>query len=72
MSTNLTEDIDPNSNSLLLKIRETTIRDEFEHDVQDVYKERQEVQFDKMSKLIADLDSDNHRLRKEFELYKEV
>ena len=40
--------------------------------MQDAYKERQEVQFDKMSKLIADLDSDNHRLRKEFELYKEV
>ena len=30
------------------------------------------MQFDKMSKLIADLDSDNHRLRKEFELFKEV
>ena len=51
---------------------ESTIRDEFETTIQEAYKEKQEVQFDKMSKLIADMDSDNHRLRKEFELYKEV
>lgn len=33
---------------------------------------KHDQQFDKMNKLIAELDTDNHRLRKEFELYKEV
>ena len=50
---------------------ETTMRDDFANNVTEVYQQRQEMQFDKMSKLIADLDGDNHRLRKEFELYKE-
>lgn len=63
----LVEELDNRYKSKL----ETTIRDDFAHNVQDSYQQRQEVQFDKMSKLIADLDSDNHRLRKEFELYKE-
>ena len=50
---------------------EGTVRNEFEHDVEGAYKERQSEAFDKMSKVIAELDSDNHRMRKEFDLMKE-
>ena len=49
---------------------ENTVRHEFENEVEGAYKERQGEQFDKMSKVIADLDAENHRMRKEFELIK--
>lgn len=50
---------------------ENTVRNEFENEVEGAYKEKQGEQFEKMSKVVAELDSDNHRMRKEFELYRE-
>ena len=45
---------------------------DFEHEVSDAYREKQDMQIEKMGKLIADMDNENHNLRKEFEQYKEV
>lgn len=48
------------------------MKDEFETEVAGAYREKQDMQLEKMGKLIADLDSENHKMRKEFEQYKEV
>jgi hypothetical protein len=37
---------------------ENTVRNEFENEVEGAYKEKQGEQFEKMSKVVAELDSD--------------
>lgn len=64
---NAVEELDRNYRSQL----EQTMQKDFENEVSDAYREKQDMQIEKMGKLIADMDNENHNLRKEFEQYKE-
>ena len=51
---------------------EYAYKNEYQHEIESALDEKTIDQYDKMSKLINDLQTDNYRLKKEFELYKDT